>query len=199
MKTRDLALGGILAALFIVVSYVLAGGNKSVQVVIDIVRIVIVAIYSQPRRIGPIAVFSVTTLTLSFLLLPIILTFTNVITSIFLGIIIGKMVNMKSTLLGCLFSVLGNTVAFVYSVVMYDFLTGINLFSAYKEQYANVAKAAVIANEELRSITESFMSSIDFYVALFLFVDLLLSAIISYFCVKLIIKRMKKILMRGRG
>lgn len=191
MRTKDIALGGVLIALFLAVSISMGAASRSVQTIMDIFRIVVVAFYIRNRDVKDIIIFAVAMIILSLFLLPITIAITNVVSCIFLGVLIGKIIKVKKIWFAIFLSCIGNIVAFIYSVYLYWLITGINVVDIYKRQYKKIFEVgSFIADKELAN---TFLKSIDLFVIVMLGLDLFFSSFFSFVFVKAILKRLDRV------
>ena len=188
MKTKDIALGGVLIALFLAVSISMGAASRSVQTIIDVFRITVVAFYVRNRGVKDITIFSVAMISLSLFLLPITVAVTNVVACIFLGVLIGKVIRLKKIWLAISLSCIGNVIAFIYNVYSYWLITGINIVEVYKGRYRKIFEGgSVMVDKEW---ARTLIQSLDLFVIVVLGLDLLFSSIFSFVFVKVILKRL---------
>lgn len=191
MRIKDVAMGGVLIALFMAVSISTGAASRSLQTIIDVFRILVVAFYIRNKSIKDIIIFATAMFILSLFLLPTTIALTNVVSSIFLGVLIGKLIRIKKILFAIFLSYLGNIVAFIYSVYLYWVITGINIIGIYKGQYIKLFEVgSVVADKELAS---NLLKSIDLFVIVVLGLDLFFSAIFSLLFVKVVLKRLDRV------
>jgi len=191
MKTKDIALGGVLIALFMAISISMGFASRSIQTIVDVFRIVVVAFYTRKRDVKNILIFVVATMGLSLFLLPITVSVSNVVSCLFLGVLIGKLVKINKIWVAIIFSCVGNVAAFIYSVYSYWLITGINIIDIYTRQYKKILEVgSLLANKELVSM---LLKSIDLFVIVVLGIDLFFSSVFSFMFVKLISKRLDRI------
>ena len=186
MKTKDIAFGGLMIALFIAIGFLFRGNTRTVQTYLEIIKSIVVAI--AIRYISPKArwVFPLACLATSFIFIPIYESLIYNVPSIVGGYVIGiqKENNKKIINYGIFFLV--NSLMIVYEFVVFGFFMQTNLFVVYQDQ------AAIMLSKLFGCIISESVVKVGF--VLLMLGDSAFSAAVIFGLSQLVIKKLRGIM-----
>lgn len=148
IKIRDLTLGGIILAIYIIVCCYSSTDSRTVQLVLDIIRITIVALYVYNSTTKASIVFTLACILLSFLFIPLNNAVIFSVSSAISGLVLGIVFRNQRISVCVITAIIANIISFVYEMVISQFFYGTNIFSAY--------------TSGLKKLCETYLNDIDF-------------------------------------
>lgn len=186
MKTKDVAFGGMMIALFMAIGFLFRGNIRTVQTYLEILKTIVVAVavrYISPkaRRVYPIACFAS-----SLILTPIYEALIYNVPSIIGGYIIGIQREKVKQIVNYFVFFLINSLMIVYEFLVFGFFMQTNLFFVYQQQ------AAELLSQFFGDAVTETMVMVGF--AAFMIGDSAFSAAVIFILSQLVIKKLKGIM-----
>ena len=138
MKSKDIAMCGVMIALFVAISYSFSFDVRAFQSYMEILKITIIAV--AIRLFVPInkqLLFTITCFCVCILVLPLHQNVIYNVPSLISGLIIGKEISSKKFLNFTIYFCI-NTIMTIYEFILCYVLLGTNLFISYSEGIADI-------------------------------------------------------------
>ena len=139
MKTKDIAMGGVMIALFVAVGLAFNVDVRAIQTYAEIIKIAVIAVCIRlfiPPKYS--VVFLCACFSVCLMVLPIQQTIIYNVPCLIGGYVIGKNRKRYSVAKDFLIFFLVNTIMIVYEFALYNVLMDINLFLSYREGLASL-------------------------------------------------------------
>lgn len=180
MKVKDVAFGGIMIAMFVVIGMVFSADIRVMQTYLEILKTVIVAVSVRFISDKASIVFLMACFGICLILLPIHTTIIYNVPSLVGGFVIGRMKKrMRFSEFIIFFAV--NTIMIFYEFLVWGFFMQTNLFEIY------TAGASDIVNGVINVPVSGFLAKIVFI--LFILGDSVLSSFVIFVVSKFAIRR----------
>lgn len=185
-----LALGGVFTAMFVIAGFLGISDSRMVISVCNIVKIIIVSIYSYRENFKDCIVFAMSCFLVSFLFLPYNVSIIHSITSIVCGMCNGTALNKCKFGICILLAFLFNIITFIYEMIMTFWLTGTNIFIAYTK---STKELLLHFFYDMDFVVDCIISNLELIAIIIFVIDLFVSSLFILLINKLIIMRLKPV------
>lgn len=185
-----LALGGVFTALFVITGFLGISDSRMVISVCNIVKIIIISIYSYREKFKDSIVFAMSCFLISFLFLPFNVSIIHSVTSIVCGIGNGIALRKYKFRVCILLAFLLNIITFVYEMIITFLLTGTNILIAYTK--SNKELLLQFFND-IDFVADCVISNLELIAVIIFTIDLFVSSLFILLINKLIILRLKPV------
>lgn len=184
MKTKDVAFGGLMIALFLTIGFAFRGSVRVVQSYLEILKTIIVAVAIRNVSAKARLLFPIACLFAGLIVMPIYEVLVYNVPCVVGGVCIGVQKEGTKHIINFVVFFLINTIMIGYEIFMFGFFMQSNLFVIYQEQAADMMAAVTGA-----MVSELFVK-IGFVI--FILVDSAFSAAVIYILFQIIIRKLKK-------
>ena len=184
-KSHELAIGGIFAAVFIVISLLFVADVRAAQSIMQLLKVVTVAVYAGRARKQYVPIFAVATICIGLMLLPLNVSIIYNIPAMIYGIALSWFITFKRRVWGCTCSFIVNSIVIVYEYLFLYLIIGQNMFVVTKDLLFSMSSNVHIAGGIVNLIKENIIA----LTILFLLMDSLVSSVFVYYVTNMFCKR----------
>lgn len=185
MKTKDIAYGGLMIALFLALGLVFRNNTRVVQTYLEIVKIIIVAVFIRRVRRKNWWIYAMACLLSCLIFVSVSETLIYNVPSIIGGCVIGLQRENVGKVRNYMIFFVVNSIMIVYEFTMYGFFMQTNLFALYSEQLAST-----LVELTNGMISQMFLQGLF---VLFMICDSAFSSLVIYILSQIILKKINGI------
>lgn len=153
MKVKDVTVGGVFVALYMVLCYVFSSDIKQMQTIIIMIKIWIIAYYAYYVDIRNKIAFGLAVIFISLILFPVSIVVTYNIPSIVLGMVLSSIIKWNRPFVGWSLYVIVNTLFLGYEAILYQFFWGVDIVSVCREISSSIQASSVQISFYIRILT----------------------------------------------
>ena len=185
MKTKDIAYGGLMVAVFIALNLIFRGNVRVVQTYLEIIKIIVIAVFLRKINSNAWWIFTLACFVSCLFFVSIFDTLIYNIPSIICGITIGLQKHSDRKFRNYLSFFAVHSFMMIYEIVMFGIIMKTNLFTLYREQSSGIL--ALITNGAVNEIFS------EIFLVLFIILDSAFSSFVIFTLTQITLQRLNKI------